>query len=155
MPPLCEGDKAPAFTLPADGGGKVSLAGFKGRKLVLFFYPKADTEGCTREARDFSGLASAFARTGTGLLGISADPPARQDFFKAKHKLKVALASDEALEVLKAYGVWVEKSMYGRTFMGVARTTILVGPTGRIARIWPKVKIPGHAQEVLAAAKEL
>jgi peroxiredoxin Q/BCP len=152
---LSEADKAPAFSLPADGGGKVSLAGFKGRKLVLFFYPKADTEGCTKEAMDFSALAKAFAKAGTGILGVSADPVARQDAFKRKHKLTIPLGSDETLNVLKAYGVWVEKSMYGRKFMGVARTTFLIGPAGRIARIWPKVKIPGHAEEVLEAAKAL
>jgi peroxiredoxin Q/BCP len=152
---LSEGDKAPAFSLPADGGGTVSLATFKGAKLVLYFYPKADTEGCTKEAMDFSARAVAFTKAGTSILGVSADPVARLDAFKRKHKLKIPLGSDETLKVLNAYGVWVEKSMYGRTFMGVARTTLLIGPTGRIARIWPKVKVPGHAQEVLEAAKEL
>ena len=152
---LSEGDKAPAFSLPVDGGGDVSLADFKGRKLALYFYPKADTEGCTLEAKDFSSLAAAFAKAGTGILGVSADPVARQDAFKRKYKLKIPLGSDETLGMLKAYGVWVEKSMYGRKFMGVARTTFLIGPTGRIARIWPKVKVEGHAQEVLEAAKEL
>lgn len=152
---LSEGDKAPAFSLPADGGGRVSLTGFKGRKLVLYFYPKADTEGCTREAMDFSALAKAFAKAGTGILGVSADAVARQDAFKSKYKLKIPLGSDETLEVLNAYGVWVEKSMYGRKFMGIARTTFLIDPAGRIARIWPKVKIPGHAEDVLEAAKGL
>ena len=152
---LSEGDKAPAFSLPTDGGGRVSLADFKGRKLALFFYPKADTEGCTQEAMDFTALARAFAKAGTDILGVSADPVARQDTFKRKHKLKIPLASDEALKVLKAYGVWGEKSMYGRKFMGIARTTFLIGPTGRIARVWPKVKVRGHAQEVLEAAKAL
>jgi thioredoxin-dependent peroxiredoxin len=152
---LSEGDKSPAFSLPADGGGQASLADFKGRKLALFFYPKADTEGCTREAMDFTALARSFAKAGTDILGISADPVARQDAFKRKHKLKVPLASDETLTVLKAYGVWGEKSMYGRKFMGITRTTLLIGPDGRIARIWPKVRVPGHAQEVLEAAKEL
>ncbi len=152
---LFEGDRAPAFSLPADGGETVSLAGFKGRKLVLYFYPRADTEGCTREAMDFSARAAAFAKAGTGILGVSADPIAHQDAFKNKYKLKIPLGSDETLKVLKAYGVWVEKSMYGRKFMGIARTTFLIGPAGRIARIWPKVKIPGHAEEVLEAAKEL
>jgi peroxiredoxin Q/BCP len=149
------GDKAPVFSLSADGGGTASLAGFKGRKLVLFFFPKADTEGCNREAKDFSALAAAFAKAGTGILGVSADPVARQDAFKRKHRLTIPLGSDETLKVLKAYGVWVEKSMYGRKFMGVARTTFLIGPAGRIARVWPKVKIPDHAKEVLEAAKEL
>lgn len=154
-PALSEGDKAPAFKLPVDGGGSVSLADFKGRKLVLYFFPKADTEGCTKEAIDFSSLAAAFAKAGTGILGVSADPVARQERFKKKHKLKIALGSDETLKMLEAYGVWAEKSMYGRTFMGVVRATFLIGPTGRIARIWPKVKVAGHAQEVLEAAKEL
>ncbi len=152
---LSEGDKAPTFSLPADGGGQVSLAGFKGRKLVLYFYPKADTEGCTRQALDFSALVKSFAKAGTDILGASADPVARLDAFKRKHALKIPLASDEGLKVLKAYGVWGEKSMYGRTFMGITRTTLLIGPDGRIARIWPKVRVGGHAQEVLEAAKEL
>jgi thioredoxin-dependent peroxiredoxin len=152
---LSEGDKAPAFSLPTDGGGTASLAGFKGRKLVLFFFPKADTEGCTKEAKDFSALAQAFAKARTDILGVSADPVARQDAFKRKHQLTIPLGSDESLKMLKAYGVWVEKSMYGRTFMGVARTTFLIGPTGLIARVWPKVKVPDHAKEVLEAAKGL
>ena len=152
---LAEGDKAPAFKLPVDGSGTVSLSGFKGRKLVLYFFPKADTEGCTKEAMDFSSLAAAFAKAGAAILGVSADPVARQDSFKKKYKLNIPLGSDETLKMLEAYGVWAEKSMYGRKFMGVVRTTLLIGPTGRIARIWPKVKVPGHAQEVLEAAKEL
>jgi len=152
---LSDGDKAPVFALPADGGGEVSLADFKGRKLVLYFYPKADTEGCTKEALAFSALAKSFAKAGTDILGMSADPVARLDAFKRKHKLKIPLASDEGLKVLKAYGVWGEKSMYGRKFMGITRTTVLIGPDGRIARIWPKVRVEGHAQEVLEAAKEL
>lgn len=154
-PALSEDDKAPSFSLPQAGGGKASLAGFKGQKLALYFYPKADTEGCTREAMDFSALAKAFAKAGTAVLGVSADAVARLDAFRAKHKLTVPLGSDENLAMLKAYGVWVEKSMYGRTFMGVARTTFLIRPDGRIARIWPKVKVAGHAQDVLDAAKAL
>lgn len=150
-----EGDRAPAFSLPRDGGGKVSLAGFRGRKLVLFFFPKANTEGCTREAQDFSCLAATFSRNGTEILGVSADPVPRQEAFKKKHKLAVALASDETHETLAAYGVWAKKSMYGRTFMGIVRTTFLIDPRGRIARIWPRVKVPGHAEEVLAAARSL
>ena len=152
---LSEGDKAPPFSLPADGGGRVSLTGFRGRKLALYFYPKADTEGCTAQALEFSALAKAFARAGTDILGISADPVARLDAFKRKHKLAIPLASDETLDVLRAYGVWAEKSMYGRKFMGIVRTTFLIGPAGRIARVWPKVKVRGHAQEVLEAAKAL
>ena len=149
------GGKAPGFSLPRDGGGEVSLANFKGKKLVLYFYPKADTPGCTLEAQDFSRLAPAFARAKTAVLGVSADPVKKQDKFKAKHDLAIALASDETLEMLKAYGVWAEKSMYGRTFMGVLRNTYLIGPDGKIARIWEKVKVAGHAEEVLQAAKVL
>lgn len=150
---LSEGDKAPAFRLPRDGGGHVSLADFKGRKLALYFYPKANTEGCTREAADFSARAKAFARAGTDILGVSADPVSRLDAFRTKHKLTIPLASDETHEMLKAYGVWGEKSMYGRRFMGITRATVLIGATGRIIRLWPKVRVPGHADEVLEAAK--
>ena len=150
-----EGTQAPAFTLPADGGGKVSLKDFKGRNLVLYFYPKADTPGCTTEAIAFSRLRGDFAKAGTEILGVSADPVAAQDKFKAKHKLKIALASDETRAMLAAFGAWGEKSMYGRKFMGVIRKTFLVDTQGRIARIWPKVRVPGHAEEVLAAARAL
>jgi peroxiredoxin Q/BCP len=152
---IAVGGKAPGFTLPRDGSGEVSLTDFKGKKLVLYFYPKADTPGCTLEAQDFSRLAPAFARAKTVVLGVSADPVKKQDKFKAKHDLTIALASDETLEMLKAYGVWAEKSMYGRTFMGVLRNTYLIGPDGKIARIWEKVKVAGHAEEVLEAAKAL
>ncbi len=152
---LSEGDKAPAFKLPVDGGGSVSLADFKGRKLVLYFFPKADTEGCTKEAIDFSSLAAAFAKAGHRNSRCLRRPGRPAGRFKKKHKLKIPLGSDETLKMLEAYGVWAEKSMYGRKFMGVVRTTLLIGPTGRIARIWPKVKVTGHAQEVLEAAKEL
>ena len=137
------GAKAPNFKLPRDGGGEVSLADFKGRKLVLYFYPKADTSGCTAEAKDFSKLAPAFARAGTAILGVSADPVAKQDKFKAKHDLSIALGSDETHEMLKAYGVWAKKSMYGRSYMGILRNTYLIGPDGKIARIWEKVKVAG------------
>jgi thioredoxin-dependent peroxiredoxin len=149
------GTKAPAFTLPRDGGGALSLADFAGKKLVLFFYPRADTAGCTKEAMDFSRLKGAFGKADTEILGVSADPVAAQDKFKAKHKLSIALGSDEKRQVLEAYGVWQEKSMYGRKFMGIARTTFLIGADQHIARIWPKVSIAGHAEEVLAAAKAL
>jgi peroxiredoxin Q/BCP len=149
------GDRAPAFKLARDGGSEVALADFKGRKLVLYFYPKADTSGCTIEAKDFSKLAPAFARAGTAILGVSADPVEKLDRFKSKHDLSIALGSDEPHGVLTAYGVWAKKSMYGRSFMGVLRTTFLIGPDGRIARIWEKVKVAGHADEVLAAAKAL
>ena len=152
---IAVGGKAPGFKLAQDGGGEVSLADFKGRKLVLYFYPKADTTGCTREALDFTKLAPAFARTGTAIFGISADPVAKLDKFKAKHALSVVLGSDESHAVLKAYGVWAEKSLYGRKYMGILRNTYLIGPDGTIAQIWEKVKVAGHAEAVLAAAKAL
>ena len=152
---IAVGGKPPDFSLPRDGGGEVSLADFKGKKLVLYFYPKADTEGCTLEAKDFSRLAPAFARAKTAILGVSADPVKKQDRFKAKHDLTIALASDETHEMLDAYGVWAEKSMYGRKYMGILRNTYLIGPDGRIAQIWEKVKVAGHAEQVLAAAKAL
>jgi len=149
------GTAAPAFTLPRDGGGTVSLADFAGRKLVLYFYPRADTPGCTAEAIDFSRLKAAFGRADTDVLGVSADPVATQDKFKAKHKLDIALASDETRKMLEAYGVWQEKTLYGRKFFGIARTTFLIGRDGRIAEVWPKVLVAGHAEAVLAAAKAL
>ena len=149
------GAAAPAFTLPRDGGGTVSLRDFAGRKLVLYFYPRADTPGCTTEAIDFSRLKAAFGRAGTDVLGVSADPVAAQDKFKTKHKLTIALASDERRKMLEAYGVWQEKSLYGRKFTGIARITFLIGPDQHIARVWPKVAVAGHAEEVLAAAKAL
>ena len=147
------GKLAPAFKLSRDDGTDVSLKDFKGRKLVLYFYPKADTPGSTKEAIAFSKLAPAFAKTGTEILGVSADPVAAQGKFKTKHKLKIALASDEAKSMLEAYGAWGEKAMYGRTFMGVIRKTFLIDGEGRIARVWPKVKVEGHAEEVLEAAR--
>jgi peroxiredoxin Q/BCP len=152
---LAVGDKAPAFTLPRDGGGKISLADYKGRKLVLYFYPRADTPGCTREAIDFSQLRAGFKKADAEILGVSADPVEAQDAFKQKHKLTIDLLSDETHKMLEAYGVWGQKSMYGKTFMGILRVTFLIGPDGRIARIWPKVKVDGHAAEVLEAAKAL
>jgi thioredoxin-dependent peroxiredoxin len=152
---LTEGAKAPAFDLPRDGGGRVSLKDFRGKKLVIYFYPKADTPGCTRESIDFSKLRDEFEGAGTEVLGISADPVAAQDKFKKKHALKLALLSDETHKMLEAYGAWGKKSLYGRTFMGIIRSTFLIGPDGKIARIWPKVKVDGHAVEVLAAARTL
>jgi thioredoxin-dependent peroxiredoxin len=149
------GGKAPAFRLPLDGGGTVGLADFAGRKLVLYLYPRADTSGCIREAIDFSRLKSAFSRVGTDILGVSSDSVAALDRFKSKHKLAIALASDEAHKVLEAYGVWQQKTLYGRKFMGTVRTTFLIGPDRRIAHAWPKVSVAGHAQEVLDAAKSL
>jgi thioredoxin-dependent peroxiredoxin len=149
------GAKAPAFQLPRDGGGTVGLADFAGRKVVLYFYPRADTSGCTREAIDFSRLKSAFSRAGTDILGVSADAVVALDRFKSKHKLAITLASDEAHQALEAYGVWQQKTLYGRKFMGTVRATFLIGPDQRIARAWPKVSVAGHAQEVLEAAKAL
>jgi peroxiredoxin Q/BCP len=154
-PGLTEGAKAPGFELPRDGGNTVSLADFKGQKLVLFFYPRADTPGCTKEAIDFTRLASAFADSQTAIVGISADPPRAQEAFRDKHALSTPLASDEQHKVLEAYGVWGDKSMYGKIFQGVFRTTVLIGADGRIARIWRNVKVDGHADEVLAAARAL
>ena len=152
---LDPGSKAPAFSLPRDGGGTVSLADFKGQNLVVYFYPRADTPGCTVESKAFSALSAAFAKAGTAVLGVSADPVTAQDKFKAKYGLAIPLASDETHRMLDAYGVWGEKSMYGKTHMGVRRATYLIGKDGLIARIWPKVKVEGHAEEVLAAAKAL
>jgi thioredoxin-dependent peroxiredoxin len=151
--PPAPGAEAPAFSLPRDGGGTVSLADYAGRKLVLYFYPRADTTGCTREAIEFSQLKAAFGRAGTEILGVSADPVAALDRFKAKHKLTIALASDEEHEALNAYSVWRQMSLYGRKFMGTVRATFLIGPDQRIARVWPKVSVAGHAKEVLEAAK--
>jgi peroxiredoxin Q/BCP len=148
---LAVGSRAPGFKLPRDGGGSVALADFKGRKLVIYFYPKADTPGCTREAIDFSRLRAAFQKAGADVLGVSADSVEAQDKFRKKHDLRVALLSDETHKMLEAYGVWGKKSLYGRTFMGITRSTFLIGADGRIARIWPKVKVDGHADEVLAS----
>jgi peroxiredoxin Q/BCP len=149
------GSRAPAFTLKRDGGGSVSLKDFKGKKLVLYFYPKADTPGCTREAIDFSRLRNQFAKADTEIVGVSADLVEKQDKFKTKHKLSIALGSDPTHEMLTAYGAWGKKSLYGRTFMGVIRKTFLIDESGRVAKIWPKVSVDGHAAEVLAAAKAL
>jgi peroxiredoxin Q/BCP len=149
------GTKAPAFDLPTDGGGKLSLKALKGRKVVLYFYPKDDTSGCTREAIDFNGLKIEFEKAGAVVVGVSPDSPASHDKFKKKHALDFPLIADEEKAMLEAYGVWVEKSMYGRKYMGVERTTLLIDADGKVARVWSKVKVPGHAQEVLAAALAL
>lgn len=151
---LVEGAMAPPFRLPRDGGSMVGISDFSGRKLALFFYPRADTPGCTREAIDFTRLSGAFVESGTAILGVSADPPAAQEAFRNKHMLTVPLISDEKHEMLEAYGAWGEKSMYGRTFLGIIRTTVLIGSDGRIKRIWRRVKVDGHAEEVLAAARD-
>jgi peroxiredoxin Q/BCP len=150
-----EGTAAPDFSLPADGGGTVSLSGLKGHKAVIYFYPKADTPGCTRESMDFSRLKPEFERSGTAVIGVSADEVAAQDKFKAKHGLTVPLASDPGRAMIERYGVWVEKQMYGKTFMGIERATFLVDTDGVIRKVWHKVKVEGHAEAVLAAAKAL
>jgi peroxiredoxin Q/BCP len=150
---LAEGAKAPSFQLPRDGGNVISLSDFSGKKLVLFFYPRADTPGCTREAIDFTRLQGAFTAAGTAVVGVSGDPPKAQEAFRNKHQLGVPLVSDEKHEMLQAYGAWGEKSMYGRTFLGILRTTVLIGADGKMVRIWRNVRVDGHADEVLAAAQ--
>lgn len=152
---LVEGQRAPAFRLPRDGGGTVSLADHAGRQLVIFFYPRADTPGCTREAIAFSRLAEAFAACHTAVIGVSADPPEKQAKFRDKHGLTIPLGSDPTHVMLERYGVWGEKKLYGKVFKGVVRTTVLIGADGRVARIWRNVKVDGHAEEVLAAAQAL
>ncbi len=155
MSELQPGDMAPDFALPTDTGGTLTRDGFAGRKLVLYFYPKDDTSGCTKEAQDFTALADQFAAAGTAVVGVSKDSVASHGKFRAKHGLRVELGSDESGGVVEAYGAWVEKSMYGRKYMGIDRSTFLIGPDGRIVRVWRKVKVPGHAAEVLEAARAL
>jgi peroxiredoxin Q/BCP len=149
------GDKAPLFTLPADGGSKVSLAELKGKSVVLYFYPKDDTSGCTAEAIAFSKDSKAFKAAGAVVVGVSKDSPASHDKFKAKYDLSVTLVADEEIKTAEAYGVWVEKSMYGRRYMGMERATFLIDAKGTIRHIWRKVKVPGHSADVLAATKSL
>lgn len=146
-----DGSKAPAFSLPGADGSTISSAGLAGKPYVLYFYPKDDTSGCTQEAKDFSELAGAFARAGARVVGVSPDSVARHRKFIDKYGLAVELAADEDHLAAEAYGVWVEKSMYGRKYMGVERSTFLIDKAGNVARSWRKVKVPGHAQEVLAA----
>ncbi len=152
---VSEGDVAPGFELTRDGGGTVTLDQFKGKPVVLYFYPKDDTSGCTKEAVDFSALAEEFSAAGAEIIGVSPDPVKSHDKFKAKHELSVTLASDEEKETLQAYGVWGEKKMYGKTYMGVERSTFLIDGNGKVARVWRKVKVPGHAETVLEAVKAL
>jgi peroxiredoxin Q/BCP len=149
------GVAAPDFALPVDGGGSVSLQSFRGRKLVLYFYPKDDTSGCTQEAIEFNRLRKEFEKAGAAILGVSPDSAASHAKFKVKHDLDITLASDEPKSMLEAYGVWTEKSMYGRKYMGVERTTFLIDRAGLIAQVWNKVKVSGHAEAVLIAAKAL
>ncbi len=155
MTKLEEGLPAPDFDLPTDSGGRMRLADLKGRKVVLYFYPKDDTPTCTTEAIAFNNLLQEFAAAGTDLIGFSADSPTRHDRFKKKYGLEFPLVSDEARSVLEAYGLWVEKKLYGRKYMGIERVTLLIDRDGKIARIWPKVSVAGHAEEVLEAAKAL
>jgi len=149
-----EGDKAPAMTVTASDGSSVDLSA-PGRPLVLYFYPKDDTSGCTREAQDFTALAGDFRSAGVAVLGVSRDPMKKHDKFIAKYDLAVPLVSDEDGAISDAFGTWVEKSMYGRKYMGMERATYLIGADGRIAKAWRKVKVPGHAREVLDVARKL
>ncbi|MGO4571791.1 peroxiredoxin [Microvirga sp. 2TAF3] len=152
---IAPGAQAPSFSLPATDGRQLTLDGLNGRKVVLYFYPKDDTSGCTLEAQNFQALRQDFAAADTEIVGVSPDSLKSHDKFRTKYGLDFTLASDEAKTMLEAYGVWVEKSMYGRKYMGVERTTVLIGRDGKIVRIWSKVKVPGHAEEVLAATKAL
>ena len=149
------GDKAPDFTLPADGGGTVSLKALKGKPVVLYFYPKDDTSGCTAEACAFRDALPDFSKVKAQIVGISRDSVASHDKFKKKYGLTFPLASDEDSKVCQAYGVWAEKSMYGRKYMGIERTTFLIDGKGVVRGVWRKVKVPGHADEVIAAARAL
>jgi thioredoxin-dependent peroxiredoxin len=150
---LQPGDSAPDFTLPGDGGSTVSLAGLRGKKIVLYFYPRDDTSGCTLEAKNFNDSKAAFSRAGAEIIGVSPDNVASHDKFKKKYGLDLALASDESKAMLEAYGVWVEKSMYGKKYMGVERSTFLISADGKIVQVWSSVKVPGHVDEVLKAAQ--
>ncbi|MGC9269071.1 thioredoxin-dependent thiol peroxidase [Acidiphilium sp.] len=152
---LSAGDQSPDFSMPATGGRQVSLAGLKGRAFVLYFYPKADTPGCTTEACAFQEALPQLGQIGIEVIGVSKDKMPALEKFAAKYDLKFPLASDEAGGVVEAFGAWVEKSMYGKTYMGIDRSTFLIDQTGKIARIWRKVKVPGHAKEVMAAAASL
>jgi peroxiredoxin Q/BCP len=155
MTELTAGDMAPEFSLPRNGGGTVSLSDFAGKPVILYFYPKDDTSGCTTEAIDFSALAAEFEKIGASVIGVSPDSVKSHDKFAAKHSLSVVLAADEEHNALQAYGVWKEKSMYGKTYMGVERSTFLIDKSGKIAEAWRKVKVPGHAETVLKAAQAL
>ena len=152
---LKPGDKAPDFTLPTDGSGKVTLSKLRGKKVILYFYPKDDTSGCTAEACGFRDSAAAFKKLKAQVVGVSKDSVARHDKFKTKYRLSVALAADEETNTAADYGVWVEKSMYGRRYMGMERATFLIDGKGVIRRIWHKVKVPGHSADVLAALNAL
>lgn len=150
-----DGDKAPAFTLETDNDGSISLKKFKGRWLVLYFYPKDDTSGCTAESKDFSCLINDFDSAGASVIGVSPGSVESKAKFRKKHDLAITLAADPDNALATAYGVWVEKSMYGRKYMGIERSTFLIDPNGRIAHVWRKVKVPGHAQQVLKVVQQL
>lgn len=149
------GEIAPDFTLPRDGGDTLTLSGLRPKNVVLYFYPRDDTPGCTKEAIAFTGLGDAFEAANTRVIGISKDTAAKHDKFIAKHELGVALVSDAESDVCEQYGVWVEKNMYGKKSMGIERATFLIGPDGKVAQVWRKVKVPGHAEAVLEAAQAL
>ncbi len=148
-----EGDRAPSITIETSDGNSTNLAA-PGQPLVLYFYPKDDTSGCTREAQDFTALSADYAKAGVKVVGVSRDPMKSHDKFISKYELKVPLASDQDGSISEAFGTWVEKSMYGRKYMGMERATFLIGSDGRVLKIWRKVKVPNHAQEVLLAARE-
>ena len=152
---LKQGDKAPDVKLPLPDGSSTSVADQAGKILVLYFYPKDDTPGCTTEAQNFSALADDFAGAGASIIGVSKDSAARHQKFISKYDLKLQLASDDGGAICEAYGTWIEKKLYGREYMGIDRATFLIGKDGKIAQIWRKVKVKGHAEEVLAAAKSL
>ena len=155
MTDITEGSKAPAFDMATAGGDRVTLAGLMGRKIVLYFYPKADTPACTTEGQDFSALIADFAAAGATVIGVSRDPVRKLDRFRAKYDLKVILASDEPEDVTEAWGVWVEKKLYGREYMGIERATFLIDGAGIVRRVWRKVSVKGHAAEVLAAVQSI
>ncbi|MBN8649615.1 MAG: thioredoxin-dependent thiol peroxidase [Caulobacterales bacterium] len=155
MSELNIGDIAPNFKLPKDNGGEISLDELQGKNVVVYFYPKDDTSGCTNQAQQFSAAIDDFSNANAKIIGISKDSIKSHDKFKLKYDLKIDLLSDETLEVANAFGVWVEKSMYGRKYMGMDRATFIIDKNGKIAKIWRKVKIPGHIDEVLKAVKTL
>lgn len=152
---VSEGQMAPDFTLPQDGGPDVTLSDLRGQPVVLYFYPRDDTSGCTKEALSFTALMEAFRAEGAAVFGVSKDTADKHGKFRAKHDLKVPLLSDAEGTVCEDYGTWAEKRMYGKTFMGIQRATVLIDGEGRVARVWPKVKVPGHAEEVLEAVRTL
>lgn len=154
MTALNPGDMAPDFTLPGNGGTDISLSDYRGQYVVLYFYPRDDTPGCTTEAKDFTAVSGDLAKLNTVVIGMSKDTPAKHDKFIAKHELGVRLASDEEGTALEAYGVWVEKKNYGKTYMGINRSTVLIGPDGKVLQVWPKVRVKGHVDDVVDAVRD-